>query len=501
MCKTPQYIQRKDINLLLVNGYDTLLADKETYIIKHNMLKQTKQGLQIKVLNLIEYYFRVDNPEVIVKHSKARDVRFKWLRKYRINPTEIELLNSATGESLPLYLEVSCGQCDECLQTRSNKISTKVRCQSITEGIPYFITLTINNQNYSKFDQYFKGSNGLCFNKLCYETIRKEYHNSRVREIQLFLKRLRKNLTDDNILTPLTYIITSERGSKTNRIHFHGLIWCDDRELKELRDYEITDIYGKIRTITATKLYEYVRDAWQNGFVTVATALDDEGNYALKYSTKQDSWRENLLLKSRLGKNFISQEFEYLHDNPQLTKFDALNPFSNEMKEITLDSWFVSKLYPNINRSINHRTRYLITYVSNILRKFSYTNEVQYYKEKFSEELKELVEYGYIDLAYTDKHYHLIDKIHQKRLFQYGLREYRQIRYYEQALHCLRKAMRQLSNELSKLNLEQVVDNDVRYNIHKEKLEKVMQDADRIHKVQKVKQRIQRYKENECDNQ
>lgn len=502
MCKFTQYVQRKDIDVLLNQGYDYVSYQGRNVRLTDYCLKRTKSGRQVRTTGLIKNYFRADNPAITVKHSSAKDNRYKWLRNYSVIPSEIEIFNSHTGECLPLFIEVPCGYCDECLITKSNKLTTKVRLQSTEYGTPFFITLTIENSNYDKFDYVKDGKNGLCFNPLCYNHLRQTYKKSRVYEIQCFFKRLRKNLYMDGIAEKLTYVIASERGGKTNRIHFHGLIWCSNRSLYDLYDYEITDRYGHKKKITCPKMYEYVRDSWQQGFVTVVEALDQEGSYALKYATKSDSWRESILLKSRLGNEAIQKNKEWLWDNPQDTEFPILNEYTNNLYTIPIDNWIVNKIYPNINRSLSHRARYLITYCSDIVRKYYEEESIQFYKKKLDNLTELLQDYGYFSPCYdiTNRTHVFKYNKEDKEDYKYGLLCLRSLSTFTKAVDSLKKGLKQLQRELEKVDLEFVVSADIKNKIHKQKILPLL-DKDRTHDTQRFKKKMQIYLENSTDEQ
>jgi hypothetical protein len=501
MCKHTQYVQRKDVEVLLNQGYDYVSYQDRNIRLIDNTLKRTKSGKQVRTIGLIKNYFRVDNPEVTVKHSSARDNRYKWLKNYNINPTEISIINSFTGEVLPLFIEVPCGYCEECLITKKNKLSTKVKLQGTEYGTPFFITLTVDDSNYSKFDMVKDGKNGLCWNKFCWDTLRQHYKKNRVDEVQRFFKRLRKNLITDGIEDKLTYVIASERGGKTNRVHFHGLIWCNNRSLFDLYDYVITDSQGRKKTITCPKMFEYVRDSWQQGFVTVVEAMDAEGTYALKYTSKSDSWREGILLKSHLGKEAIEKNREWIKNNPDDTEFPILNEYTNTLHTIPIDSWIVNKVYPNVNRSLNHRTRYLMTYCSDIIAKYYDRVNVQYYKKWLDTLTQPLQEYGYFSPLYDKNRVVEVYSCDGKEEdYKYGLLKLNSINTYKKSVDSLRRALKQLEYELSKVDLDFIVSSDIKSKVHKEKLLPLL-EKDRIHTVSRFNKRNQLYLENSTDGQ
>lgn len=141
---------------------------------------------------------------------------------------------AANGGKPILY--VPCGQCDECLESKKKQyyVRTFAEYQDIQpfvdagQGLVYFDTLTYSNK-------YLPRWHGIdVFNH---------------RHIQLFLKRLRKNLASSgyNCENNLRYFICSEYGDTTQRPHYHVLFFLRFK-------------------IDVEKFWRFVRDSWPYGF-------------------------------------------------------------------------------------------------------------------------------------------------------------------------------------------------------------------------------------------
>lgn len=161
-------------------------------------------------------------------------------KKYGITPDDVDscyLLNSETGDTLPLYIVVPCGSCIICRKRKANALAVRAIMETESCGsAPLFITLTYNNEH-------------LPHNDLGYETLQKK-------DLQLFFKRLRSLLDNENLIHSLRYLACGEYGSKTKRPHYHILLW--NFPLSHFRDilaaqafiqkawsYFQTDINGK----------------------------------------------------------------------------------------------------------------------------------------------------------------------------------------------------------------------------------------------------------------
>lgn len=167
---------------------------------------------------------------------------------------------------------VSCGHCEACLQEKANRHVNRIRSEQLSGTyLGVFVTLSYENQYipYIKSSEVeaFKNSpleNTISvyrgdFKEIVYDFsdfmvdssldvrylntdlqyLRSKCRNGRytrlrdcvgviqLRDIQLFLKRLRINLVRDNYFSKFSYYYASEYGTKYNRPHFHVLFFID----------------------------------------------------------------------------------------------------------------------------------------------------------------------------------------------------------------------------------------------------------------------------------
>ena len=160
----------------------------------------------------------------------------------------------------PLFITVPCGKCDAC--TSSQRNDWFVRC--------YFEYLNCKKQGFNTY-----------FYTLTYSPEHLPRYNSinvfRRRDIQLFIKRLRKELA-----CPLKYIITSEFGELYGRSHYHCLFFVYDR-------------------ITPHRLNDAIYNTWRKGFVKPGKNRGIVNGIAgIKYVTK-----------------YITKDITYHHDTLQ----------------------------------------------------------------------------------------------------------------------------------------------------------------------------------------
>lgn len=198
--------------------------------------------------------------------------------------------------SLPCYIESPCGHCEECLLSKSQQTYKRLLCEAsaFPHEYPLFITLTYDNFHIPQeivTDKVLLRDE-LPFGRCKYHVVYKDYFPSNpdshyyVRDcestlsvarenLRLFLKRLHINLQRRGLPNTFRHFFVTERGSKTGRIHFHGLLFCHG-----MTDYSS----GK------SFFYEFcdcLNDSWNMGFTYVKSVYSNGGlKYVAKYIFK-----------------------------------------------------------------------------------------------------------------------------------------------------------------------------------------------------------------------
>lgn len=218
-----------------------------------------------------------------------------WLSPYKW-PVTIDNINDFfayddLGETIPIYIQVPCGKCTECIESRRSQMVRRMFCEyASTREIPIFLTLT--------YDDNHLPADGVC-----------------VRDVQLFYKRLRRNIErkfgfNKDVFRHITF---SEYGSLRGRPHYHAVLFG-------FRWYDLFDNF--------LDFSDFIGEAWQQGFVHAKCLVDYNGfYYASKYMLKDKKvpcgCNRNFYLSSRkgggIGAPFVgTQEFEQmLQANPQ----------------------------------------------------------------------------------------------------------------------------------------------------------------------------------------
>lgn len=155
---------------------------------------------------------------------------------------------------------VPCGKCEGCRLHAANVWSQRVSLEIDNNPYSVFFTLTYNNIYIPKLIEISDGIYTSChpanirFNSVknvCRDDdifIRSSAHQSikiehsdfvgipylSKRDIQLFLKLVRKNLQLHGITSKIRYYIIGEYGPTTYRPHYHGIFFCPSLESSEI---------------------------------------------------------------------------------------------------------------------------------------------------------------------------------------------------------------------------------------------------------------------------
>lgn len=213
------------------------------------------------------------------------------------------------NEQSPAYkrgiLEFSCGSCPECLQKKSRQWALRAAMEA-KRNVGMMITLT--------YDTYIYNSQG----DIIGEQLPPQDLKLSKRDVQNFFKRLRSKFPDKKI----SYIATAERGKRTNRPHYHCLVFglVFDDCVKYKRSKRGNSIYRS----------KTLEEVWHGGKtniqgictvdcknISVATA-----RYCTKYCAKDSGADDTFMLFSRgigeaelikrfNGKNYIVDGREY----------------------------------------------------------------------------------------------------------------------------------------------------------------------------------------------
>lgn len=239
------------------------------------------------------------------------------------------LFSKDSSVVVDMYMQVPCGKCPLCRAKKAKEWSFRAVAENTSStSEPLFLTLTYNNDNLPSCGIF------------------KE-------EIQLFMKRLRRNLDRRSIPHNLRYVAVGEYGSKSQRPHYHMILW----NFPDLFD----TLHAKLKFIedswrVPTGQYESTgKPITQSiGFAYCVPCSYGGINYVMKYLKKDAiipfGKNPTFFLSSRrnggIGSAYGRSLKDFYRKNPQCLDISVRDPFSNMILSIPLPNYYKNMFFP-----------------------------------------------------------------------------------------------------------------------------------------------------------
>lgn len=199
-------------------------------------------------------------------------------------------------------IDVPCGLCPNCLARKQREWKARITLESHYHKFNYFVTFTLAPENVDKF---CKSSNPTLPDI-----------DKCKREFRKYFDRIRKTYG----YMPFKHLIVSEKGSKKERLHFHGILFSDIPLFGE--EYPLTFSWMLRHVQQWFAMNDQLSKPWKHGFATIGFCEPRTISYVTKYITKDvtNSYRPLLLVSPGIGKSYL------LTDNKQIdqSKIDEL---------------------------------------------------------------------------------------------------------------------------------------------------------------------------------
>lgn len=233
-------------------------------------------------------------------------------------PTNLQMRSSRASRVVRDFIEIPCGQCTGCRLEYSRQWANRCMLELQYHDSAYFVTLTYDDAHVPK-SYYGDPETGEAMTSL---TLRK-------RDFQLFMKRLRKACSDDNI----RFFASCEYGGQTFRPHYHAIIF----------GLHLDDLTPWSRSSQGFTYYnsKKVQDAWslrENGqlvpigYAVVAEVTWETCAYTARYVMKKLKGAEaqfyddhNLEPESTLMSRRPGIAHQYFVDHPDIYKCEFIN--------------------------------------------------------------------------------------------------------------------------------------------------------------------------------
>lgn len=262
---------------------------------------------------------------------------------------------SETGETFPMYQFVPCGHCDCCHQSLLNSYIQRCQFQIEQDKVPaYFVTLTYNDKHLP------------------------DQGHASIDHIKKFKRKFSKQVGK-----PLKYFCVSEYGSKTDRVHYHILIFGipydlgitqveTDRKVMQLVQYcwrepvRHSSHYGYVTFEEYLKEYPQVfyrkpdYDPYSFGYseCSLVKSTASAASYVVKYVGKDfDEKEDRPVVRSisiNMGLDFVNELIKQPHKQGKFTYV----PFAGkEPKDVSLCGYYLGKVFPSLSKLIDKKYR------------------------------------------------------------------------------------------------------------------------------------------------
>jgi hypothetical protein len=204
-------------------------------------------------------------------------------------------------------IDLPCGKCYECKARRVSGWSFRLMKEAEVSTSAFFVTLTYAPE-YTK-------------------TTKNGFMNLDKRDLQLFMKRLRKR--NEN---KLKYYAVGEYGGKTDRPHYHIILLNAD--------------------------VETIQYAWELGEIHIGDVNESSIGYTLKYVSKEsripkhqndDRQKEFSLMSKRMGENYLTSQMINWHLNENAI-LDRMYCNLKDGKKIAMPRYYRDKIYSDFDK-------------------------------------------------------------------------------------------------------------------------------------------------------
>ena len=274
------------------------------------------------------------------------------------NYRDYVVVDKETGEFFNVYMEVPCGKCELCKNSKVNSFVERCRMETqLYDNQPWFVTLTYDNEHLP--------IDGLS-----------------VRDVQLFLKRFRITLQRKGYGDAVRYCVVGEYGKK-GRAHYHMILW-------NIKTYT-PEAYEKVGTI--------LRDTWKNGFVQhrLIDAKDDKAfYYTAKYLRKDVvvpfGCNGTFCCSSRrnggIGARFIDRCTSAIRRTLNIN-YQYLDKFTQKLRPFLWYPYMVKRIFPSFCRKVpklfRDALRDFSCYMSLAYHRYSHTKVYETFREQYED--------------------------------------------------------------------------------------------------------------------
>lgn len=233
-------------------------------------------------------------------------------------------LRSNGSRFITQFIEIPCGHCISCRLKQSKDWANRCMLEAQEHDSNYFVTLTYNDDNLPEPNPLLDS-----IDPVTGECEVSPVHPLNKRDVQLFMKRLRKKVSPDKI----RFFGCGEYGSESMRPHYHLILFG-------LSLYDL-EVCGKNELGQNYYISKTIGDCWYNeqnhsslGFHSVAECTWETCAYTARYVTKKRTGSDSQIYEVY---NFPS-EFSLCSRKPGIARnyYDNNNHLIYETDELII---------------------------------------------------------------------------------------------------------------------------------------------------------------------
>lgn len=233
----------------------------------------------------------------------------KYIENPKYKPNKKNGYNPPVLKDLRLkYVPTKCGRCIECRKEKKRNWLIRLSEEIRNDKNALFITLTFNNISLERLQRE-------CFGKTTKEMTHAQEDEVCKRAVRLFLELIRKHTGKS-----VKHWLITEKGEDFNRIHLHGLIWCDKKLIKH----------------------------WKHGYWFIGAYVNEKTiNYITKYVLKEPEHDKTFVGKifasAGIGKDYFKRSD--VHRNKYVPGDTDETYLTRQGMKIPLPQYYKDKIY------------------------------------------------------------------------------------------------------------------------------------------------------------
>lgn len=235
----------------------------------------------------------------IIYNSKLQDNGFEYWQE------QMKIANSF-GHDYEMQ-KIPCGICATCRMDQSKEWAIRCMMEASKYEHNWFITLTYDDQHKPRNEQ-MTTSQGIT-----YEDHQKYDWNGYLEKehISIFMKRLREHWSRKYNHVGIRFFAVGEYGGKTQRPHYHAILFNLPIPMEELKLIKITPNGDCLYT------HPLIEEIWENGLISLGAVTIESAAYVARYSLKK--------ITGKLSEDYYAQrgqtpEFSLMSRRPGIAR-------------------------------------------------------------------------------------------------------------------------------------------------------------------------------------